>query len=275
MQDMKLFLLYLFLIVVGGMISYFLINKVILPFLEKIGEISARKLMRNSKQMIKNVLMVFEVLVIIATMALIYFVFQIIIGTDIEKIKWSILSVVCAYSIFVVIVSRIKLDVEKELGALNSVIQKLLVKINKDNYLINRLDILFGKTALSLMIHITIICVLFVGAVNFKHMPYQIYYIVIIILPISLITFIYFTDRDIVSQNMRRILSYFLLMMIALGKGYNDFKILMGIDTPNQFNDYLVFLFLTVFIAMDRLIKSIVDDYVAYHKPKKKVEVME
>ncbi|HHT7191556.1 TPA: hypothetical protein ACTZ5N_005070, partial [Bacillus cereus] len=137
----------------------------------------------------------------------------------------------------------------------------------------NRLDILFGKTTLSLMIHITIICVLFAGAVNFEHMPYQIYYIVIIILPISLITFIYFTDRDLVSQNMRRILSYFLLMMIALGKGYNDFKILMGIDTPNQFNDYLVFLFLTVFIAMDRLIKSIVDDYIDYHKPEKNTDL--
>ncbi|MEC3857905.1 hypothetical protein VSK70_18330 [Bacillus sp. WOD8 KX774193] len=266
MQDMKLFLFYLFLIVVGGGISYFLINKVILPFLEKIGEIGARILIRMSKRIIKSVLIVFEVLIIIATLVLIYFIFQIIIGTEIEKMKWSILSVVCAYPIFVVIVSRIKLDVEKELGTFNSVIQKMVSKINKKNYLINRLDILFGKTTLSLMIHITIICVLFAGAVNFEHMPYQIYYIVIIILPISLITFIYFTDRDLVSQNMRRILSYFLLMMIALGKGYNDFKILMGIDTPNQFNDYLVFLFLTVFIAMDRLIKSIVDDYIAYHK---------
>lgn len=273
MQDMKLFLFYLFLIVVGGGISYFLINKVILPFLEKIGEISAKGLMSKSKRIIKNVLIGFEVFIIIATIVLIYFVFQIIIGTDIEKMKWSILSVVCAYPIFVVIVSRIKLDVEKELGTFNSVIQKMVSKINKKNYLINRLDILFGKTTLSLMIHITIICVLFAGAVNFKHMPYQIYYIVIIILPISLITFIYFTDRDLVSQNMRRILSYFLLMMIALGKGYNDFKILMGIDTPNQFNDYLVFLFLTVFIAMDRLIKSIVDDYVAYHKPEKNTDL--
>lgn len=214
--------------------------------------------------------MAFEVLIIIATMALIYFVFQIIIGTDIEKMKWSILSVVCAYPIFLVIVSRVNFDVEKELGTFNGVIQKMVSKINKKDYLINRLDILFLETTLSLMIHITIICVLFAGAVNFEHMPYQIYYIVIIILPISLITFIYFTDRDLVSQNMRRILSYFLLMMIALGKGYNDFKILIGIDTPNQFNDYIVFLFLTVFIAMDRLIKSIVDDYIVYHDPKKK-----
>lgn len=273
MQDMKLFLFYLFLIVVGGGVSYFLINKVILPFLEKIGEISAKRLMSKSKRIIKHVLMAFEVLILIATMALIYFVFQIIIGADIEKMKWSILSVVCAYPIFVVIVSRIKLDIGKKLGTFNGVIQKMVSKINKKNYLINRLDILFGKTTLSLMIHITIICVLFAGAVNFEHMPYQIYYIVIIILPMSLITFIYFTDRDVVSQNMRRILSYFLLMMIALGKGYNDFKILMGIDTPNQFNDYLVFLFLTVFIAMDRLIKSIVDDYIDYHKPEKNTDL--
>ncbi|ETT74537.1 hypothetical protein [Bacillus mycoides] len=267
MQDVRLFLFYLFLIVLGGVISYFLINKVILPSLEKIGEISAKRLMRKSKRIIKHVLLVFEVLVIIVTMALIYFAFQVIIGADIEKMKWSMLSVVCVYPIFIVIISRIKLDVEKELGTFNSIIKKIVAKINKENYLINRLDILFGKTTLSLMIHITIIYVLFVGAINFEHMPYQIYYIVIIILPVSLITFIYFTDRDLVSQNMRRILSYFLLMMIALGKGYNDFKILMGIDTPNQFNDYLVFLFLTVFIAMDRLIKSIVDDYIAYHKP--------
>ncbi|GAB6419564.1 hypothetical protein bcgnr5372_19110 [Bacillus luti] len=273
MQDMKLFLFYLFLIVVGGGVSYFLINKVILPFLEKIGEISAKRLMSKSKRIIKHVLMAFEVLILIATMALIYFVFQIIIGADIEKMKWSILSVVCAYPIFVVIVSRIKLDIGKKLGTFNGVIQKMVSKINKKNYLINRLDILFGKTTLSLMIHITIICVLFAGAVNFEHMPYQIYYIVIIILPMSLITFIYFTDRDVVSQNMRRILSYFLLMMIALGKEYNDFKILMGIDTPNQFNDYLVFLFLTVFIAMDRLIKSIVDDYIDYHKPEKNTDL--
>ncbi|MED0986692.1 hypothetical protein [Bacillus paramycoides] len=202
MQDVKLFLFYLFLIVLGGLISYFLINKVILPFLEKIGEISAARLMRKPRRIVKHVLMAFEVLVIIATMALIYFAFQVIVVADIEKIKWLVLSVVCAYPIFVVIVSRIKLDVEKELGAFNSIIKKMVAKINKDNYLINRLDILFGKTTLSLMIHITIICVLFAGAVNFKHMPYQIYYIVIIILPISLITFIYFTDRDLVSQNM-------------------------------------------------------------------------
>ncbi|MGR9633704.1 hypothetical protein ACU82A_11200 [Bacillus cereus] len=131
MQDMKLFLFYLFLIVVGGGISYFLINKVILPFLEKIGEISARRLIRMSKRIIKRVLMVFEVLIIIATLILIYFIFQIIMGTEIEKMKWSILSVVCAYPIFVVIVSRIKLDVEKELGTFNSVIQKMVSKINK------------------------------------------------------------------------------------------------------------------------------------------------
>ncbi|HHT7188613.1 TPA: hypothetical protein ACTZ5N_001879, partial [Bacillus cereus] len=108
MQDMKLFLFYLFLIVLGGVISYFLINKVIFPFLEKIGEISARRLIRMSKRIIKSVLIVFEVLIIIATLVLIYFIFQIIIGTEIEKMKWSILSVVCAYPIFVVIVSRIK-----------------------------------------------------------------------------------------------------------------------------------------------------------------------
>lgn len=275
MQDVKLLLFCFFLIVLGGGISYFLINKAIFPFLEKIGEIIARRLMRKSKRMIKLVLTMFEVFIIIATLALIYFVFQIIIGTDIEKMKWSILSVVCAYPIFVVIVGRIKLDVEKERGTFNSTIKKIVAKINKDNYLINRLGILFGKTTLSLMIHITIICVLFAGTFNFENVPYQMYYIVIIILPTSLITFIYFTDRDLVSQNMRRILSYFLLMIIALGKGYSDFKILMGIDTPNQFNDYLVFLFLTVFIAMDRLIKSIVDDYIAYHKSKENIDFIE
>ncbi|PFM63677.1 hypothetical protein COJ48_15000 [Bacillus cereus] len=67
-------------------------------------------------------------------------------------------------------------------------------------------------------------------------------------------------------QDMKLFLFY--LFLIVVGGGISYFLI-NKVILPYQFNDYLVFLFLTVFIAMDRLIKSIVDDYIAYHKPEK------
>lgn len=266
MQDMKLFFLYVFILTLGSFLSFFFINKVIDPLLEKVGKGISKKLIKKTKGNAQRILTISEILFTLITLIFVYTNFSLFFLLDFEKKNELIFSIFVIYSVFIVIVSKFIVDLKDSIGNYNSLLEKLVEKINRDNYFINRLGIIFGRTAMSLFTHILIVYALLVAVITFQHMPYQIYYMVFIILPISLITFVYLTDFDGQSQNMRRILVYLLLLMVALWKSFNDFKVLMELDIKSSVSDYLVFIILTIFIAIDRLIKSVIDDYKSYHE---------
>lgn len=261
-----LFFIYIFILILGSILSVLFISKIIDPFFEKIGKWISGKLIKKTKRNAQKILTISEILFSIITIVFISSNFIVFFLLDFAQKQGLIFSIFVIYSIFILIISRVILDLKDSIEDYESVLEKLAVKINKDSYVINRLGIIFGRTAISLLTHILIIYALLVGVVTFQSMPYQVYYMILIILPVSLVTFVYLTDFDEQSQSMRRILVYFLLLMVALWKSFNDFKVLMELGVQNLFSDYVVFIFLTIFIAMDRLVKSVIDDYKSYHE---------
>jgi hypothetical protein len=91
-------------------------------------------------------------------------------------------------------------------------------------------------------------------------------------LPLTLASWIYFSTFNTEEQNIRRIIGYLLLLIITISKSFSDFKIVIGLEVADSANDYIMFLILTVFTAIDRLLKSIVDDYTKFKEKRKIVE---
>ncbi|MHB0832591.1 hypothetical protein [Bacillus licheniformis] len=117
---------------------------------------------------------------------------------------------------------------------------------------------------------ILILTLTFLTEVN--SIPYSIFYLFLLTLPLTLASWIYFSTFNTEEQNIRRIIGYLLLLIITISKSFSDFKIVIGLEVADSANDYIMFLILTVFTAIDRLLKSIVDDYTKFKEKRKIVE---
>lgn len=174
------------------------------------------------------------------------------------------------YSVTVVLLSTFVFELrqKKEAPINNSLISSVINKINTDNYFVSRGSLIFGRTCLGFLVLILIIYILFTGLTTFSSMPYQAGFIIIIFVPVGLAAWVYLLSFDKTSQSLRRILAYFILLILSFSKSFNDFQVLIEIEEQNAVNDYLIFLLLTIFIAIDRLAKGIIDDYKDYKETK-------
>ncbi|MBP0725941.1 hypothetical protein J5Y03_12240 [Bacillus sp. RG28] len=267
MKEILFFLLYLFIIAISLGLSFLLLNKGIYPLLEYSSKKISTWLLTKIKKGHQRILIFCEIIFI-----LIILVF--ICGIAFTWIKGSnkdiILIAMTIYFVMVIFLSTFILQLKEKIGKFkyDSILKNIIHKINKDNYFISRLSILFGKTSLGLMLLVLVIYVLLIGVTRISHIPYQAYYFSLIFIPIGLAGWVYLNTFDKTSQNFRRILAYLLLFVISFGKSFNDFKVLLNIEKKNPFNDYLIWIILTVFIAIDRLAKSIIDDYTEFKKSK-------
>jgi hypothetical protein len=265
LKSLLLFCLFIFINIVAVFVT-FLFLKFVFPKIDQfLGHFSFwvfKKIKKNHQMM----LLISEVLFIICSLftfiflAITYFKGHYFIGT---------LSI-SFYSIFIIFISSFIFNLRDYIGVKknNSLLLAFANKVNKENYFISRLSILFGKTAQSLSIYIFSIIILFSGGSVFTDLPYQTYYFILISIPIGLAGWVYLSSFDKPSQNLRRILAYLLLVFISLGKSYFDFMVLIELNSSNPFFDYMFFILLTVFIAIDRLVKSVLDDIYDFKKEK-------
>ncbi|WP_144475467.1 hypothetical protein [Cytobacillus oceanisediminis] len=269
MSDLVAFCLYLIFIGVSITLSYFILNKIIFPFLEWMGNKLSLFLIKKVSNYQKALLVIegfFIVLTLIYLGAMVY--------TLVIKNNILITIAMLVYSVIIVIISSFVTELKSKLKEpkYKSLLNDLIYKINKENYFINRITLLLGKTAIGFMVLILVIYILFIGLITFKGMPYQAGYLILIFVPVGLAAWVYLISFDKTSQNLRRILAYFILLILSFNKSYQDFQVLLEIENKNDVNDYFIFLILTIFIAIDRLAKGMADDYKEYKESRTKIE---
>ncbi|PEM32623.1 hypothetical protein CN617_01995, partial [Bacillus wiedmannii] len=139
------------------------------------------------------------------------------------------------------------------------IIGKISKKIaDKNFYIINRIQN-SSKTLYTFLVYDLILFVIIVGITTFHNISIHLFYIFCLSIPIFLVMFVYLT-RNKVELNVRRIISYFLIIVLVILKSFKDFSVLIELDIPNPITDYMTWISITIFTAMDRFIKAIIDD---------------
>jgi hypothetical protein len=275
LNDFSLFIIFLLVIAIAFAISYLVLDKILFPILIRLSDRIADSLLNKKKVNKKRTLLIAEILFIVVTVCTLFCLIYIIIRfnqVDVKSGGSLFLLTMLLYSIFIMVESSIVIKIKKELGKgqYDSILENSFSRINPNYYLFNRLSLLFGRTTISFVIHLVFVNGVLVGASEFNQLPYQTYYFVMVSIPVSLVSWIYLTSTDKTEQSVRRILVYALVLILVFMKSFTDFQILMEVNNRNPFTEYMMVLLLAIFIGIDRLIKSIIDDYRDFTKEKKK-----
>lgn len=191
------------------------------------------------------------------------------------------------FSFYLLILSSIIIYIRKERGNTLSLLNNIFLKINKkkDNYFINRINLLFEQ-GLSIMILISAYMFTLVFSTKLEW-PLPLQYFAFASLAIYLIIWIYFScrffswkiflckfkinDKPII--NIRRIIVYTLLAVYLVVDCYSKFNSIVTYNTSLKLdlNNLFGYIISVSFIALDRVMKSIIDDSKDFEKDKVKV----
>lgn len=259
MSDLKGFIIYLIIMfILIPVLVYFLLTKIIVPILEKIGQIISSFLIKKFKKQISGFMIFIEVIVLISTIWFIYEAFD----TLLFKIEHTVSKFVYVCSIYLTVIillgstlSNLRTHGVEYKGILGKISKKI---DSKKFYVINRIKNSY-KTLYTLLLYNLILFVIVVGSATFRNISIHLFYIFCLSVPIFLVMFVYLTKNK-VEQNVRRIISYFLIIVLVILKSFKDFSVLIEMDIQNPVTDYMTWISITIFTAMDRFIKAIIDD---------------
>ncbi|MED3965850.1 hypothetical protein [Niallia taxi] len=260
MSDLFLFFIFILIMSLSLVGAYFFLNKLAIPKLDKWSSSVSTKLISKTTKYYR-VLLISEIIFFLITIS-----FAIFLLIYAQEKPFAFLIITLFYIVISFFLSTFIIDLRGKVDQKKAIKIPKYFKLIKNSYLITRITLLAGKTGLSLYAFVLIVSLLFSGLSIFSDIPYQFGYLIFIFIPIGLAAWVYFVSFDKSSQSLRRILSYILLLFLAIYKSINDFKVLLDLQENEPLNDYLLFLMLTIFTAIDRLFKSVVDDYGDYKK---------
>lgn len=151
---------------------------------------------------------------------------------------------------------------EMKLNANHKVSRKII--INKDSYIINRINLLFGKTSFHMFIYLIVFYLLLaiIISIGSENIPMEIVYVYLLMLPVCLVFFIYIGVRSGNERNLRKIISYTVLLLLVVFDSYNKFKgLIYGENQDTVFKSYIIYIILAVFSAIENIVQAIYDDY--------------
>ncbi|HDX9633546.1 hypothetical protein ACTFSP_03965 [Bacillus cereus group sp. MYBK108-2] len=259
MNDLTGFIIYLLIMFILIPVPvYFLVTKIVVPILEKISKFMSSFLIKSFKKQLSGFLIVIEVIMLVATIWFIYTTFDTLLFKSEQAINKFVY--VCSIYLTVIILFGSTLSNLRAHGVeYKGIIGKLSKKIAYKNfYIINRIQN-SSKTLYTFLLYDLILFVIIVGITTFHNISIHLFYIFCLSIPIFLVMFVYLT-RNKVEQNVRRIISYFLIIILVILKSFKDFSVLIELDIPNPITDYMTWISITIFTAMDRFIKAIIDD---------------
>ncbi|PHC68880.1 hypothetical protein [Bacillus wiedmannii] len=259
MSDLTGFIIYLLMMVILIPVPvYFLVTKIVVPILEKISQFISSFLIKNFKKQLSGFMVVIEVIMLIATIWFIYTAFD----TLLFKIEQAVNKFVYVCSIYLTVIilfgstlSNLRVHGVEYKGIIGKISKKIA---DKNFYIINRIQN-SSKTLYTFLVYDLILFVIIVGITTFHNISIHLFYIFCLSIPIFLVMFVYLT-RNKREQNVRRITSYFLIIVLVILKSFKDFSVLIELDIPNPITDYMTWISITIFTAMDRFIKAIIDD---------------
>ncbi|TYS23235.1 hypothetical protein FZC71_09225 [Bacillus subtilis] len=226
----------------------------------------------NPNQKYIRFLKVSEAIFIILTFIFLITTLMWIVKFNISKYLYIFLTTAIIFIFCTIFIGNFNLNIKKHLDKNNykyvSPIETFIKKIDKESYIYTRLKVLI-ESWLSFYIHLLFVLILYSFSTLFTDMPNNVHYVFLMSLPFGLASWVYFSTFNSTKQDVRRIMIYIILLIITIIKSYEDFKILLNLQGQNKSIDYFSFLILTVFTALDRLLKSVKDDYKNFKDPKK------
>lgn len=165
---------------------------------------------------------------------------------------------------------------DEKIFSIDKVFKYLYEHVNTNNYYISRSILMIKQifsidTIISLCL-ITLILDFFI----YLNWPYQAYYIMMLVLPVLINVWVYFSYKkgvnDKIYIDIRRNIIYFLLIIFTVSNNYITYKSYLKIEISLE--DSTKFFILNtaciVFIAFDRFFKSWTDDYRTFNESKPK-----
>ncbi|ASB91412.1 MULTISPECIES: hypothetical protein [Bacillus] len=282
METMILFIIFMFVIFLVILLSRFILDKAIFPFIEYLSNSSFEKYNEIVKKSKKRLIIHNVILKISECFFILLLIFFITVCLSLSlspndiilTIKYIIVSAffICCTIFIGNFTQKIKDEFKRGKIKYDSLIEKTIHKIistiDIDSYLYSRLKVI-GKASMSFLIHCLLIYLILLFLTKVDNIPYEVFYLGLMFLPLALASWVYFSSLNNEEQNIRRIVIYVVLLIVTLGKSFFDFKVVIGLDVVNSANEYIIFLILTVFTAVDRLLKSIFDDLKSFKEQKK------
>jgi len=166
---------------------------------------------------------------------------------------------------YILILSSITIYIRKGRGNTFSLLEYIYVKINKGEYFINRINLLFdqGLSIIILIIAFEFTILIFTQL----EWPAWLQYIAFVAPPIYLNIWIYiqynFKLNDIAIIKIRRIIIYILLAVYVLGDCYSKFYSVVYYNTSPrlELSNLFIYIISASFIALERVMKTITDDF--------------
>lgn len=251
----------IFLVLLLGFVSLYIIKKVFdfsFKQIELTSEVIASKLGPTLKKFSK-IRALLEINIFLVTIATIF------LTKKIGLYIWGI------YLIIISIIAAIISYIRKELPDSLSILVIFTNKINKKNYFVNRLILIFEQfESVLFLIVATYVTLIFFTKLKW---PITYYYAALLTTPIYCNLWIYFNYKLKIkieddTVNIRRLLAYLVLVIYVLKDTYIKFYYFFAKGTEYKMdqNTYLLYLSSIVFIALDRLLKAWTDDYKKYLK---------
>jgi len=254
MHNFIVVVLTLALLAVMGFSLKFLLDKGLFPSIEKISTFMAQRLKW------RYWVISLEILFIIGLIC--SFILFIVKNEMSEYILF-------VYFIFVLFISGLIYQLKKLTPNCLSIFEKM--SFNMNNYFFSRVNLFLEHCVDMSLISILVITYSFIIELKW---PTYVYFVGFLVLPIYINVWIYFTKkgelRNTEITSIRRAFAYFLLVIYAIYQAnilfMNVFleKNLTILDESNL----ILYVAAFVFIAIERLLKALTDDYIRYKNDK-------
>lgn len=260
-----IFILLFFLIIITtllilGIIAYLLY--LVLPWginkLEKGSKNVSRCIVRNITGGLNIWRWIVYVVILINTIFVLYFSYLLVSNKE----MWNLVAIFI-YPVLMIFFSTLQDELNKKLQKSGPSLISKIPSLIKESYFVDRVKLLLGNTLLHIGIYLIIFYVL-LEVVNVtlddEQIPLDTLYFFFIMLPVFLVTFIYFKVKEKDERNLRRIISYLILLVFAIMDSYSQFQELLGEEGMGSAFNYMSYVIIAVFTALDNFVGAIYND---------------
>ncbi|MGM8216835.1 hypothetical protein ACLIA0_14975 [Bacillaceae bacterium W0354] len=264
MNELYLLGLFLLILVIFIILGLLVFNKLIILLLEKIGKSLAKIIIQKTKE--KNIKKILYLIDIIYLLLLILSLFLLLIFIVNKNYNYFAIYILI-YAIIIIVLATLYIEIkDKKLPKYTSIINKVMrvININTNTYIVSRIKIIIDKSSMSAFIHFLITYITIVSYTYFTRIPIQVQYFLLLAIPFSLNSWIYFTSCNAIEQRVRRIVAYGVILVITIWGYFIEYKSYAIYLIQDDALNYLIVFFIGIFIAVDRFLKSIVEDIRIY-----------
>ncbi|WP_347553252.1 hypothetical protein ABFG93_22960 (plasmid) [Pseudalkalibacillus hwajinpoensis] len=228
---------------------YVLFNKLIIPSVEIISNKLSRLIIKQAKR--ESVFIGLELIFLFIAIG-VFFLFFIEFTTYVKNLIFFVFAIVLI--LLSIVISNLKSKMK-----FKGIIDTIHSSLPKNNYIIRKISLVFLQ--LPSLFNLVVFFLFIFQLVPLLRLNLSGYYTIFTILPIGLIIWVYMAFRDKESMEMRKIVVYILLVFLAIKGTFNKFLVVTDSPPTNSFEDYFVYIIITIYLAIERLLKVILDDY--------------